>query len=207
MLEPYNNGLYHLELDKLMSNSKPINLFTNYCLLQTVKENQSYFEAQEIKGVDMSRELQQDLHYSSTTTLETYVNYILIKNCTITADDVNRAEIMCGPAVPFAQGHMTRKRPPIHGKIEKVPLPPMIAQHHRTVALSIYFFFVNGNIFFHAKSDKINFLTAQYCTSRSLKTIMTALEGVTNKCNGRSFNISDFHGDNDFDKTVLKDFL
>ena len=125
------------------------------------KGKQELFTAQEIKGVDVLRLKQQNFHYPSTKTLEIYVNDKIVKNFTITADDVNRAEIMCGPAVPFAQGHMTRKRPPIHGKIEKVPLPPMIAQHHRTVALSIYFFFVNGNIFFHAKSyDKINFLTA-----------------------------------------------
>ena len=109
----------------------------------------------------MSRELQPDLHYPSTKTLETYVNDSLINNCTITADDVNRAEIIYGPEVPHTQGHTIRKLPPIHGKIEKVPLPPMIAQHHRTIALSMDFFFVNGNIFFHEKSyDKINFLTA-----------------------------------------------
>ena len=123
----------------------------------------------------MSRELQQDFHYPSTTTFKTYVKDSLINNCTINADDINRAEIMYGPAVTYTQGHMTRKRPPIRGKIEKVPLPPMIAQYHRTIALSMDFFLVNGNIFFHIKSDKINFLTVQYCTSRSLKTIITAL--------------------------------
>ena len=87
-----------------------------------------------------------------------------------------------------------------------MPLPPMIAQNYCTIALSMDFFFVNGNIFFHAKSYKINFLTAQHCASRSLKIIMTAFEGVTNKYNGRSFNISNFHGDNEFVKAALKDF-
>ena len=143
----------------------------------------------------MSRELQHDLHYPSTTTLKTHANDSLINNCTITADNVSKA---------FAQTHLIRKSPPIHGKIRKVPLPPMIRQHHCTVALSMDFFFVNSNMFFHAKSDKINFLTAQYYTSRSLKTIMTALEGVTNKHKRRSFNISDFHGDNEFDKKITE---
>ena len=36
---------------------------------------------------------------------------------------------------------------------------------------------------------------------------MTALERVVNKYNGQSFNISDFHSNNEFDKAVLKDFL
>ena len=36
---------------------------------------------------------------------------------------------------------------------------------------------------------------------------MTALEKVINKYNCRSFNICDYHGDNEFDKQALRDFL
>ena len=32
-LEPHENDMYHLDLEKLMNNSKPKNLVTNYCLL------------------------------------------------------------------------------------------------------------------------------------------------------------------------------
>ena len=83
----------------------------------------------------------------------------------------------------------------------------MIHKHHSNVSLGIDFFFVKGNIFFHAKSNKINFITAQYCTSRSLRTIITALEKVMNKDSARSSNITEYHADNDFDKSVLRDFL
>ena len=64
----------------------------------------------------------------------------------------------------------------------------------------MYFFFVNGNMFFHVKSKGVYFLTSQHCASRSLKTMMTALD-----C--RNFNVTDFQGDNEFDKSALKDFL
>ena len=83
----------------------------------------------------------------------------------------------------------------------------MIAQHHLNVALAMDFFFVNGNIFFTTKSNKIDFLTAQYCTSRSLRTIIIALESIINKYESRSFKITDFHGDSEFDKQQLNDFL
>ena len=106
--EPYENGLYYLDLDKLVSSSKTKSTVTNYSLLKTVKENKSYFTAQEIKGADMSREIQQYLHYPSTKTLKIYVNNNLITNCKITTDDINRAEIIYGPAVTYTQGHMTR---------------------------------------------------------------------------------------------------
>ena len=36
---------------------------------------------------------------------------------------------------------------------------------------------------------------------------MTALDDIINKYNCRGFNITDFHGDNEFDKSALKDFL
>ena len=36
---------------------------------------------------------------------------------------------------------------------------------------------------------------------------MTALEGVINKYNCRGFTITDFHGDNEFNKSTLKEFL
>ena len=80
----------------------------------------------------------------------------------------------------------------------------MIAEHHLRVSLSIDFFFVDGNIFFHTKLNGVGFVTSQYCTSRSLKTIMTTLEGIINKYNCRGFTITDFHGDNEFDKSALK---
>ena len=65
---------------------------------------------------------------------------------------------------------------------------------------------MSTRFFFHKKSDKVYFLTAQYCTSRSLRIIMTALEKVINKYTCRSFNVTDFHGDSEFDKEVLRNF-
>ena len=129
-----------------------------------------------------------------------------MNNCVITADDVNRAEVIYGPHVPYLEGHMVRRKPQIHDKIEKVPLPLMIAQRHSNVSLAMDFFFVNGNIFFHTKSEKIDFLTAQHCSSRSLRTIMTALETVMSKYTCRSFKVTDYHADNEFDKQTLKNF-
>ena len=60
---------------------------------------------------------------------------------------------------------------------------------------------------FHSKTDKVNLFTVWYCTSRSLKTIMTALVPIFNKYNNRFFSITDIHGDSEFDKAALKDFI
>ena len=83
-----------------------------------------------------------------------------MNNCELTADDVNRAELIYGLSFPYLKRHMVRRKPQIHDKIEKIPLPPTIAEHHRDIALAMDLFFVNENIFFHTKSYKIAFLTA-----------------------------------------------
>ena len=112
---------------------------THYSLLQTVTENKSYFTPHEIKGADTSRKLQEYLYYPSTKTFKSYVTDNLMINCNITADHVNRAELIYGPPVPYLEGHMVRRRPQTHDKIEKIPLPPMIAEHHLDVALAMDF--------------------------------------------------------------------
>ena len=197
VFQQFQNGLYFFDSNDVTKTNKPLQ---NYSLLQTVTEQKSYFTPQEIKGADNSRKYQEYLYYPSTTTFKNYVTSNLLNNCEVTADDVNRAELIYGPPVPYLTGHMLRRKPQTHEKIEKIPLPPMIAEHHLDAALAMDFFFINGNIFFHTKSYKIDFLTAQYCTSRSLKTIMTALETVINKYQCRSFKLTDYHGDSEFDK-------
>ena len=124
-----------------------------------------------------------------------YISNNLMDNCAITTDDVSRSEAIYGPSVPHLEGHVIRHKTQSHDKIEKIPLLPMIAQNHLNVSLAMDFFFVNGNIFFHTKSNKIDFLTAQCCTSRSFRSVIITLEETINKKNVRSFKIIDFHGD------------
>ena len=63
---------------------------------------------------------------------------------------------------------------------------------------------LNGPPFWSEKED---FLTAQSCSSRSMRTILTALEKIINKYTCRSFSITDYHANNEFDKEALRDFL
>ena len=83
----------------------------------------------------------------------------------------------------------------------------MISTHHLNLAIGTDFFFANGSIFLHAKSQKINLLTSQFCASRSLRTIITALEKVMRKHNCRGLKITDMRADNEFDKAELKNIL
>ena len=207
VFEQYKTGLCYFDTDKHVESYKINNELTHYSFLNTVSDNKTYFSRQEIKGADASRNIQEYLYFPSSSTLKTYVNQNLITNCKVNAHDINRAEIIYGPQEPYLEGHMVRRKPSAHDKIEKIPLPPIILEHHPKLALGLDFFFINGNIFLLSKSHKVDFLTAQYCNSRSLRTIVTAVEKILHKCDCRGFEITDLHGDNEFDKEAFKDFL
>ena len=59
----------------------------------------------------------------------------------------------------------------------------------------------------HTKSSKINFLTAQLCTSRAKGQIINGLEKVRQTYEARGFKIVAVHGDNEFDMEAVKTFL
>ena len=84
-----------------------------------------------------------------------HVQNNLINNCEVTVDDINRAEIVYGLSVPYLQGRMVQCKPEVHDKIEKIPLPPMIAQHHLNLAMYMDFFYVNENIFFTQSQTRL----------------------------------------------------
>ena len=148
-----------------------------------------------------------NFYITGTATFKDYVSNNLVTNCEVIVDDVNRAELIYGPPAPYLEELMARTRPLIHERIEKMPLSSMVAQHHLNIFIAMDSFSVNGNIFFYSKPGKVSFLSAQYYKSRSLRTIMVVLEKIINEYFSWSFNITDYHGDNKFDKALLKVFL
>ena len=141
VFEQYKTGLYYFDTNNSVKTGKNNSELTDYSLLQTVSNNKTYFTQQEIKGADTSRQIQEYLFFPSSNILKTYVNQNLITNCKVNADDINRAEIIYGPSELYLEGHMVRHKPLVHDKIEKVPLPPMILEHHPKLALGIYCFY------------------------------------------------------------------
>jgi hypothetical protein len=71
----------------------------------------------------------------------------------------------------------------------------------------LIFFYVNGYVFLHTKSSKINFLTTEICTSRSQHQIIQVLDRVKQTYEARGFEISAVHGDNEFDIKSVRTFL
>jgi hypothetical protein len=134
--EPYSSGLYYYDtrIAPTIQNSETTKTSCNitpYSLLQTVEENKEYFTADEIKGADNARKLQQEIGWPSIGAYKNIIKNNLVNNAEVTINNINRAELIYGPATPILQGRMTRQAPSTN-KIEKVPLPLTITTHHTT---------------------------------------------------------------------------
>jgi hypothetical protein len=195
------DGLYYFD-------TKAKAQVTNYstCFLQSVNENKQFFSNEEVKKANKARQIQQEIGWPSSSNFKSIVATNFIRNCNITVDDINRAEIIYGPATPLLFGKMTRPTPLSH-RFEKVPLPLPIATHHKNLQLYVDFFFVNGYPFLTTKSGKINFITATPVTSRSITNIKNALDNVIDMYEARGFNITTLHGDNEFNVHALRQHL
>ena len=66
-----------------------------------------------------------------------------------------------------------------------------ISEHHKDVQLYTNFFFVNGYPILSNKSEKIKFVTARPCKSRSTAKIKNLLDMVIDKYYSRVFNVTD----------------
>jgi hypothetical protein len=172
-------------------------------LVQTVNSNKEFFTKSEIAKADAAPLLQSQIGWPSTQAFTKYVNNNLIINSGITGDDINRAQLIYGPPIPILKGKMKRIKPE-NKNITRMPLPPPVLQHHRNLQLYIDFFFVNKMPFLHTKSSKINFLTVQSGPNRTKGTIIAGIDSVISLYNARGFNISNVHGDNEFNIPALE---
>ena len=89
------------------------------------------------------------------------------------------------------------------GTIKRVPIPAPILNEHRNIDLHVDFFFVNRLAFLHTKSEKVNFITVQYCKSRSVTEIKKGLTIVMDVYKARGFNIASVHADGEFNNEKI----
>ena len=217
-----NEGLYYLDTagtdvtstvnqvcddavdEDMDSNSK--NSVTDYSLIQSVKKNQQYFTNQEIEAALHARKIQQQIGWPSTQAFKSIVAGNLITNCTVTVDDITRSEHIYGPPEPLLKGKMTRAAPP-QVKIEKIPIPAPILEFHKNVTLLVDIFYVNGLMFLHTKSEKLNFLTVELIDTKDTDNIKGGLLDVMHQYGARQLQIGDIRGDNEFEVAELRKAL
>ena len=86
----------------------------------------------------------------------------ILCNCKVTMGNISREELIYGSPTPLLQGKMTRVKPK-GTKIEIIPLPLPIYQHHKYLQFYIDFFFANGYPVIETKTNKVNLINPKPC--------------------------------------------
>ena len=63
---------------------------------------------------------------------------------------------------------------------------------------------MNGHAFLTSKSRKLNFTTAKYHQTRSMKSIINTLDEIRQLYSSRGFRVENIHGDNEFNREEIK---
>ena len=189
------SGLYYHDTANQTSSA-----VIDYSFLSTVAQNKEYFSRAEIEGADQARILQDNISWPSTEDYKHYISSNQLRNCTVTIDDVTRAEAIYGPQVPILKGKMVRRRPEHFTSIPRVQIPAPLLEHHPTDELNMDYMYINGTPYLHTKSSVIKFNSVQHCKGRGRKEMERGIDKVTSKFTQRGIKIIAYNGDNEFEK-------
>ena len=181
------------------SNDVHVNLFMN-----TITNNKLGYNKKQIDRAIKARQLHQELGWPSTQDLKKYIKTNYLKNCKVTVDDVDRAELIYGKPTPILQGKMTRTTQSAKNIIRN-DLPHNITKEQRHVNMFIDIMFVNKIPFLLCKSDGIvNHCQAHFLSSRGKANIFKKLNLVRRMYEKRGFQIDVVRADNEFDFNEVK---
>jgi hypothetical protein len=90
-----DDGLYYYDTAEHNHNNVEL---TNYSFLETVADNSNFFSTDEIKGALRAHQTQQEMNWPSTSDFKYYVSNNCIRISPATIDDINRVDIIYGPA-------------------------------------------------------------------------------------------------------------
>ena len=72
-------------------------------------------------------------------------------------DDVRTRDEVFGKPMAIAMGKMNRMRPSQHDWSNSIPVFEMISEKYKNAHIFMGLFYVNGNKFFHRKSENLNY--------------------------------------------------
>jgi hypothetical protein len=106
VFKPHLSGLHVYDLDDPWGHA-------SYSFVETVEENMAMFTKRQIVNAELARKLQACMAYPSIPDLKWVVQSNQIKNCLVTAQDVNVALKIWGPSVALLKGKTVRRTPPV----------------------------------------------------------------------------------------------
>ena len=152
-------------------------------LVETVAENMTSYSKREIDAALTARSIQENhLGHMSTKAFTDIINAGGILNCSVTAQDLLRADAMLGK-VSSSKGK-TKKMASV---IANVTLLPRVIQQLQSMFVDL--FFVKGIIFLVALLEPLGLILICHLKDKSTATIKKGLDGFIDKAKSRSFDV------------------
>jgi hypothetical protein len=190
MFKPHSSGLHVYDQEDSWG-------YASYNFIQAVQENMLMFTKHQIVNADLARNLQAGMAYPSIKDLKWVVQSNQIKDCPVSAQDVNVALKIWGPSVALLKDKTVCCTPLVVVQ-DIVEVPKEIQENHKQVTLMIVIFFVNVVPYFVTLSLQILFLSVTHMTNRKIITIFKALKTMQNYYLRRGFKILFIKGDGEF---------
>ena len=125
-------------------------------MIQTVDENKIVYTKRQMERAKVARKL---YHIVGSPTLEAFKAMLksnIIKNCPVTAADVDIAEKIYGPVISNLKGKTTRQTPkPVVAN--EVMIPSELLMKHRQIELCMDTMFVNKQPFLTSIDNSVRF--------------------------------------------------
>jgi hypothetical protein len=166
-------------------------------VFNTVSKNMELFLKRQVKEAETAHWLHATLSYPSLKDFKWVTRSDQIKNCPVTAENVDVALKIWGKNIAALKGKTTRKKPdPVARDMAKVPMN--LLQLHKEVFMTLDVFFVNSVPFFLTLSRKTCFTAVTQLANRTVPQIFKAFKEIYQHCLQQGFRITTVHADGEF---------
>ena len=178
------DGLYFLDMVNLKNKNKNgVNNYSkrvssskisNFCLLNTVKNNKSFYSKKQIKMADVARKLQQNMGFPGNEVFKRIIQNNLIKNCPITVEDFKMALKIYGTSESILKCRMTAPSQTSH-HVVTASIPQELKNIHKNIQFYVDLCYINGLAFMIVISNKINYISIDYMKNKKMVSIIKHL--------------------------------
>ena len=179
-------GLYYTDTPSIIEWPSKAGVFNQVAL---VEENLTKYTQRDINKAKAARKFQVMYNNISTTKLLNIIDTNQVRGLPITREDVKQAENIFGPNV-FALKGKTTNRKVDHIVAPVTRIPKEILKKYRNVTLCIDVIFINGIKFLLTVSQNIDFVTAQYVTSKKYSGYIKPIKAICNMYAQRGFFVT-----------------
>ena len=166
-------------------------------LVSTVKENLAGFTKLQHDRARVARAFYHSVGCPTLTNLKLIIRQNIIKNCPVTVEDVDVAELIFGPDLGTLKGKSTRRKP-VPVRDDNIAIPPELTMQHKNLVLCMDLMFICGLPMFTCIDRSIKYRSVVPLKNRRSKELYRALDVVFRVYNAAGFTITEIHCDQEF---------